>query len=276
MYDDSIFFLFFEVIKYFFSELIPRNVAGKNKSLFSRMVSATVILLIGFICIAIITTLCFIILFTYVSSENIKQTVITTILSLVIIISIISLLIVLPKYLIEFDSFEDEINFSKIKGLSKHTVLLILQETKNDCFVLANFDDYIGIRPAVYKKRRKRIGLIDLYQKTTWYKKIFLDKSENNDNNDIRILRIKNKSSKTQMIVFTTKINSLDIYINNVKIPKIDFENKIGEFYLYGKIENSKTMNCTTVNINGSNYNLMESKANKFIGKDELINTGDG
>lgn len=265
MFDDSIFFLFFDIIKDFFKELIKNYANRKNTSLLKKIILTAITLLIGLICIATVITIFFITIYIYIRSKNIIQSVIITIVSLIIVISIILFLLIAPKYLMYFDTFENEIKYSKKSGLSKHTVCLILQETNRDCFVLANFDDYIGLRPAVYKKQNQNIGVIDLYQKMIWYKKIILHNYKNNNNNEIRILRIKNKSSKNQMIVFATKIHSLSIYINHIEIPKIDSKHTTGEFSLYGIIEPAKTINCTIVNINGSNYDLLESKATKFI-----------
>ena len=104
------------------------------------------------------------------------------------------------------------------------------QQTKNDCFVLAYFCGYLGIRPAVYKKHGKRIGLIDIYKENIYYKTFYLYESDANKNYSVRVYRIKNKLTKTQMIVFASENATLNIRINNTVIPPIVPENKIANF----------------------------------------------
>jgi len=170
MFDDSIFGLFFKLIENLFCEVLPRKICGKNKTVLSRIMSAIIIFLLTGLSIITVIVAAFALFFILDSPTNIINSIIILVLSLTIIIVNILLLIILPKYLLEFESFEDEMDFSYKNGFSRHTVILILQQTKNDCFVLAYFCGYLGIRPAVYKKHGKRIGLIDIYKENIYYK----------------------------------------------------------------------------------------------------------
>lgn len=158
--------------------------------------SAIIIFLLTGLSIITVIVAAFALFFILDSPTNIINSIIILVLSLTIIIVNILLLIILPKYLLEFESFEDEMDFSYKNGFSRHTVILILQQTKNDCFVLARFCGYLGIRPAVYKKHGKRIGLIDIYKENIYYKTFYLYESDANKNYSVRVYRIKNKLTK--------------------------------------------------------------------------------
>lgn len=273
MFDDSIFKLFFNLIEEFFCEVLQSRILGKNKTILFRIISALTILLSAGIFIIAVVVAGIALIFVIDFSSNLFQSVITIVLALSTIIGIICLLIVLPKHLLEFESFKDEMDFSNRKGISNHTVLLILQQTKKDCFVLAHFDGYIGIRPAVYKMHGKRIGLLNIYKENIYYKDINLCNFEDKESNNIRVCRIKDRVTKTQMIVFASKNSNLDININNIVIPKIDSKDSIGDFSIYGTVETSKMKNSDTVTINGYKYKLNKCKSSKFIGKNEITKT---
>lgn len=271
MFDDSIFGLFFKLIENLFCEVLPRKICGKNKTVLSRIMSAIIIFLLTGLSIITVIVAAFALFFILDSPTNIINSIIILVLSLTIIIVNILLLIILPKYLLEFESFEDEMDFSYKNGFSRHTVILILQQTKNDCFVLAYFCGYLGIRPAVYKKHGKRIGLIEIYKENIYYKTFYLYESDANKNYSVRVYRIKNKLTKTQMIVFASENATLNIRINNTVIPPIVPENKIANFSIYGTVETYDTRGCEEVIINSYKYQLIECKSSKFIGKNEIV-----
>lgn len=191
------------------------------------------------------------------------------ILSIIIIIPIIFAVLVLQTYLIRFKSIKDEIQYSNEKYPEKaHTIISILRQTTSDLFVLAYFEKRNEIKPAVYTKRKSKISLMDLRIKTTYYKKLYLE--ECNDEY-IRIHRLENKTTKTKMIFFASTSKNLQIRINDQLIPKIDCGNKLGDFSIYGIIENDKNCNINTVNINGCNYLITETPVEHyFINKNEL------
>ncbi len=195
----------------------------------------------------------------------------------VIFIIIQFVILLISLYGIRFRSINEEVMYYNEKNSEdKHFVIAILQQTSKDYFVLSYFQKSNEIRPAVFTKRKNKIGLIDLRIETTYYKKIYLDKDVYNENKNIRIRRVKNKFSKTQMIFFASAIDNLEIYIYNKRVPKIDCNNKIGKFSVYGMIENPDEQNIDIVNINGCEHRLVNSINNNiFINRKEIIRSHD-
>lgn len=191
------------------------------------------------------------------------------ILSIIIIIPVCFTVFIAPIYLIKFKSIKDEIQFSKEKYPNDaHTVISVLCQTTSDLFALAYFEKENEIRPSVYTKHKNKITLMDLRIKTIYYKKLYLE--ECNDEY-IRIRRLENKTTKTKMILFASTANNLQIRINDQLIPKIDCGNNLGNFSIYGAIENNKGCNINTVNINGCNYSITETPVKHFfINKNEI------
>lgn len=253
-----------DLIQDMYSEVFSIRNTGNKKSCLKRVIFLTVVLIIlGISAISIIIAgfaLIFAIEFY-------------SIIMLIVVIAIIAVnifvLLVLPKHILYFQTIEDEMKYSNKNNSLRHTVLFTLQQTARDCFVLAGFEGYIGICPAVYNKCLDQFGIINVYRDNTYYKSINLSEFETDDNT-IRIRRIKNNLTKTQMIFFASKNSNLDIRINDMVISKIDSKNSIGDFSLYGAIETSKTKHCETVTINGYTYKLIKCKYSKFISENEV------
>lgn len=194
-------------------------------------------------------------------------------LSIVIIIPIGFGVLVISIFGKRFPSIKEEVQYSKEKDSKNfHSVLCILGKTDSDCFVLADFKQKNEIRPAIYTRRRKKVTLIDLRTDVTYFKSINLNNTEKYDEqHEVRIRRIKNRITKTQMIYFASDIKNLDIYFNQCLVPKINCEDKIGKFAIYGIVEDSENCNCNVVNINGCDYPLIETPVEfYFINKDEI------
>lgn len=179
-----VFDFFIEVISYLFCEVFSRKASGSNKSILRKIVSAILFLLFVSIFILIVVAIIFVVMYILKFSTNIFVVVSTILLLSAVVVGVSILLLILSEHLLEFESIEDEMTFSK------HKVIAVLQETKKDCFVLADFNSYAGIYPSVYKMHGLRYGLLDLYSKSTWYRKIFLE------SNDIKIQRIKTNQQK--------------------------------------------------------------------------------
>ena len=193
-----------------------------------------------------------------------------SVLFIVIIIPICFAVIIAPIYLIKFKSIKDEVQFTKEKYPNNaHTVIAILCQTASDLFALAYFEKNNEIRPSVYTKHKNKITLMDLRIKNTYYKKLYL--GDYDEFKYIRIQRLENKTTKTKMIFFASTINNLQIRINDQLIPKIDCGNKLGNFSIYGIIENDDNHNINTVNINGCDYSIIETPVQYyFINKNEI------
>lgn len=174
----------------------------------------------------------------------------------------------IPTYLIRFSSIKDEVQYSqeghKFEG--EHLIIKMLGETQRDYFVLAYFEKTKEIEPSVYTHRGKYVTIINLRVKYKYYKNIYFDENKN-----VRVRRVMNKTTKTQMICFASDMDDLVIYIKNTPIPKIEGQGRVKNFSVYGIIETPETVNCDTVNINGFNYKLIEDKDYKsFINRNEV------
>lgn len=276
MIDDSIFILFFDMLESLFCDVLPRRIISKNNTFLSKVLTVLIVLAEIILSLAIVIMIGIILFFVVKSIDNIFIAIIVIVLSLAALIGIIILLDVMSKRLLIFDSFADEMKFSKEKDYEKHKVIGILKQTNKDCFVLSYFYYNNEIRPAIYKKHKNSIGLIDLYADVTYYKTIYFDEYDLSENKNIRIRRIKNKSTNSQMIVFASAIKNLEIYINDVKVPEIDCQGKLGQFSVYAILENADE-NCNIVNINGQQYSLAEKLNNNiFINIKEIVKERSG
>ena len=154
-----------------------------------------------------------------------------------------------------------------------HRVLSVLYNTKTDKFVLAYFKNKQEIKPAVYTIHKNRISYLDLKAETTYCKKIYLD--ENDFENYIRVFRIKNKSTTTQILFFAYNVEPLNIRFDNQTVSGIDCCNTIGDFNVYGVIEDSAKP-YTSANINGSDYPLTETTVYQcFINAKDILSNGE-
>lgn len=238
-----------------------------TNNLLNRIIAITIIIVAVIIVIAIVlsgkdTS-------PAISSSTRTFTNLLILISIVIIIPIFLGVLVISVYGARFISIKEEVQFSKEKYPDHaHTVISVLCQTTSDLFVLSYFEKRNEIRPAVYTKRKNTITLMDLRIKTTYYKKLYLE--ECNDEY-IRIRRLKNNTTKTKMIFFASTANNLQIRINDQLIPKIDCGNKVGKFSIYGAIENNDNQNIDIVNINGCDYQIIETPVEfYFINKNEL------
>ena len=133
-----------------------------------------------------------------------------------------------------YKSIDDEVNDEKSENAeTAHEVLQVLTDNEKETFVLARFmlDDMI--RPAVYNKYGKRYTSIDLHAALISYKKIYPVPGLQTDETNIRVMRIKNKHSRNQMIFFATKLANADI-IYNGKAPEKYECGSVGGFSIYG------------------------------------------
>lgn len=170
-------------------------------------------------------------------------------------------------YWSKFKSIKAECYYYKEKfPESPHSILSILNQTQTDCFVLAYFKKENEIKPAVYTIRKKQITHLNLRIKETYFKKIYLNKNESEKY--VRAYRIKNNSTNSQMLFFSSDIKPLKIQINNKLVPKIDCGNKTGKFNIYGITELESN---SSVNINDCDYSLTETTVqNLFINSKEI------
>ncbi|HCA04732.1 MAG TPA: hypothetical protein DEO32_02420 [Ruminococcaceae bacterium] len=172
-----------------------------------------------------------------------------------------------------YKSIEDEVQDEKNENPeTAHEVLEILTENEKEAFVLAYFflDDMI--RPAVYNKYGKRYTSIDLHTSLISYKKIYPVPNVNSKDSNVRIMRIRNKHSKNQMIFFATKLADANLSFNGIKPREYECEG-LGSFSIFGceYAENSKP----EVTINGKAFPLKETLVDfMFISKHETGASG--
>lgn len=197
--------------------------------------------------------------------------ILTLVLAIVIIL-ISYIILVIKIYGIRFHSIKEEIQYTTDTYPSdKHSVLTFLQQTEKDCFVLAYFKKSGEIRPAVYTKYGRKITLLDLRTDTIFYKKICLSVNNDYNTDNVRVRRLRNKSTNTQMVFFASDIDPLDIYIKN---RKADYYGSIGKFSVYGMIDDTETVNTNVITINGCEYQLIDNiNNNSFINRNEISNT---
>ncbi len=196
---------------------------------------------------------------------------------LLFIIEIIDLY--LDVNMAKFNSIKEESFYYKDKfPEDAHSVLSVLNQTQTDCFVIAYFKKENEIRPAVYTIHKKRISYLDSKVEKTYLKKIYLN--DNNFEKYIRVYRIKNSSTNSQMLFFASDIKPLDIRINNQSVVKYKFGNRLGNFDVYGIKELPDITKYNYVKINGRDYPLKETRVyNCFINANEIHRTertGDG
>ena len=265
--DDSIFLFFFKLIELLFTEILPRKILCK-KSALAKIYEIFKIFIFSFFVIFIIIAIIIVVLFIIKNIDNFIFAMLIIALSIILTVAIVIITLIFSIYSAEFFSLQDEIDFVNENNFEKHTIRAVLKTTSTDLFVLADFYERNEIRPAIFTKKDNSIRLIDLRIKTTYYKKLYLE--ECNDEY-IRIRRLENKTTKTKMILFASTANNLQIRINDQLIPKIDCGNNLGNFSIYGAIENNKGCNINTVNINNCNYQIIETPVKfYFINKNEL------
>lgn len=271
MLDDSIFQLLFDSLQFFFCEVVTKNITDKSKSIISRLLFLLLSLLIAALLISIVIFVIYLFIFID-NTVNIFLALIIIVLALALFFGVIFAITKMSDRLNYFDSFKEEMDFSKNDNYSKHIVYLTLKQTDKDCFVMSYFHSNGDICPAVYKKRNGKIGLINFYAEKTCYKSIYTDEIDSDESKNIRVCRIRNKATQNQMIVFASEINGLEFIINGNNIPETDCKNRFGKFKIYALLENADTANCNTVSINGINYPLIESGySTSFISRTEII-----
>lgn len=172
-------------------------------------------------------------------------------------------------YAVRFSSIKEEIYDYKDKYPDDaHYVLTILKETERDCFVLAYFQKYNALCPAVYTVKHKRYSYLNLRVQQTYFKKIYLTDSENGEY--LRVYRIKNKSTKSQMLFFAANIPINGIAADGVSVPALTEPGQFGNFTVFG-IEESSKQEYTSVTVSGVVYPLEITPVSYyFIGKNEV------
>ena len=269
MYLNTIFHVLSQIIEDILKNIFFRKLFRNTAKEITKTISKVICTIIG-----ILTVVCMWCIYDFILS-SIDSFIIQIgfiITSLIILSLIIGGLIVFSIYGLRFDSFNEEIEYIKNSPQEKHNILSILYETDHDYFVLADFYESGELRPAVFTKYKNKIGIFDLRTDVTYFKKIYLKNSDDDSEKcNIRVRRIKNKSTKSQMIFFATSANNLELHFNNEVIPKINCYSKIGEFSIYGIIENNKNTNCNVVQVNGLEYPLIETTVQYFfINKKEI------
>ncbi len=152
---------------------------------------------------------------------------------------------------------EDEVNDEKSENPeTAHEVLGILTDNEKETFVLAKFylDDMI--RPAVYNKYRKRYTSIDLHASLISYKKIYPIPNVKSRDTNVRVMRIRNKHSKNQMIFFATKLANANLMFNGAEPEKYECEG-LGDFSVYGCEYTSDSK--PEITINGEKFKLKQT-----------------
>ena len=156
-----------------------------------------------------------------------------------------------------YKSIEDEVNDEKSENPeTAHEVLGILTDNEKETFVLAKFylDDMI--RPAVYNKYRKRYTSIDLHASLISYKKIYPIPNVKSRDTNVRVMRIRNKHSKNQMIFFATKIANANLIFNGAEPENYECEG-LRDFSVYGCEYTSDSK--PEITINGENFKLKQT-----------------
>lgn len=172
-------------------------------------------------------------------------------------------------FTIRFSSIKEEIyDYKDIYPDNAHYVLTILKEAKHDCFVLAYFQKNNSLCPAVYTVKHKRYSYLNLRVQQTYFKKIYLTDSENGEY--LRVYRIKNKSTKSQMLFFAANIPINEIAADGVSVPALTKPGQFGDFTVFG-IEESSKQEYISVTVNGVVYSLEITPVSYyFIGKNEV------
>ncbi len=187
-------------------------------------------------------------------------------------IAVIVLMIIIPICVdgARYKSIEDEVNDEKSENPeTAHDVLAILKDDEKETFVLAYYylDDMI--RPAVYNKYGKRITSIDLHTSLFSYQKIYPLANIRNREANVRIMRIRNKHTKKQMIFFATKLANANILFNGRTPERFECD-ALGDFSMFGCEYNEEDKH--EVVINGVTYPLRETLVDfMFISKIETV-----
>lgn len=266
MYLNTIFHILSQVIEDILRNILFRKVLRNVDKEIVKAISNVICIIIGILTAVIMWSVYDLIL---VSIDSFIIQLIFIILSLIILVLITGGLIIFSIYGLKFGSFDEEVEYIKNSPQDKHIVLSVLYETDSDYFALADFYESGEIRPTVFTRYKNKIGLSDLRTNITYFRKIYLKGSD--ELNSIRIRRIKNKSTKSQMIFFASAANDIEIRFNNKVIPKLDCDNKVGEFTVYGILENNNNPNCNEIQVNGINYQLIETTVQYFfINKKEI------
>ena len=142
------------------------------------------------------------------------------------------------------------------KTLRRISLFLRILKRDRKLSLLAYFKKRQEIKPAVYTIHKNKISYLNLRVETTYFQKIYLN--ENDLENYIRVFRIKNKSTTTQMLFFAYNIESLNIRFDSQPLSSMVCRNTIGKFYIYGIVEDFKNP-YNSVNINGNNYSLSKT-----------------
>lgn len=193
-----------------------------------------------------------------------------TLIPIAIIIAMIVIVICVNGA--RYKSIEEEVNDEKCENPeTAHDVLMVLSDNEKETFVLAcyHLDDII--RPAMYTKYGKRLTSIDLHASITSYKKIYPIPNLHSKDANVRIMRIRNKRSKNQMIFFATKLANANIIFDG-KEPELYECEGLGEFRIFGCPYTADSK--PEVTINGEAYPLKQTLVDfMFISKQE---TGEG
>lgn len=185
-------------------------------------------------------------------------------------IAVIILMIVIPICVngARYKSIEEEINDEKSENPeTSHDVLAILKDNEKEIFVLAYYylDDMI--RPALYNKYGKRLTSIDLHTSLFSYKKINPLPHVKSPETNVRIMRIRNKRTKKQMIFFATGLADAVLRFNG-RAPERFRCGALGKFSLYGCEYTAEDKH--EVEINGTAFPMEETLVDfMFIAKKE-------
>lgn len=169
-----------------------------------------------------------------------------------------------------YKSIEDEVEDEKNENPeTAHEILGILKDDDKETFVMAYYflDDLI--RPAVYNKYGKRYTSIDLHTSIISYKKVYPIPNVSSEDTNIRVMRIKNKHSKNQMIFFATKLANANIAFDGKAPENFECEG-LGGFSVYGCEYNSESK--PRIEVNGKSFPLKETLVDfMFIAKKETM-----
>lgn len=167
-----------------------------------------------------------------------------------------------------YKSIEDEVNDERSENPeTSHDVLTVLSDNEKETYVLACFHLDDIIRPAVYNKYGKRLTSIDLHTSIISYKKVYPIPNLHSKDANIRVMRLRNKRSKSQMIFFATKLANANLL----------FDGREPERYECGDLGGLTVFGCPytkdskpELTVNGTVYPLKQTLVDfMFIAKQE-------
>lgn len=161
---------------------------------------------------------------------------------------------------LKFNSISEEEKYSFFLLKEKHQVIVILEKDNKNVFLLADFINKNEIKPAIYTRYNKKIGLLNRNCKTVMYS-IMSD----NEFKDIRITEVYNKNTKSRMLVVATK-KIYNISLNNINLNLYHTPDETLSYNIYGiKVSNDEV---NAIKINQNKYKLQKKKYDiPFISK---------